>query len=31
MGQNGRVKAAYSFSWDTIAARTENVYREILA
>jgi glycosyltransferase involved in cell wall biosynthesis len=30
MGQNGRVKAAYSFSWDTIAGRTENVYREIL-
>jgi glycosyltransferase involved in cell wall biosynthesis len=31
MGQNGRVKAAYGFSWDTIAAHTEGVYREILA
>ena len=30
MGQNGRVKAAYGFSWDTIAAHTEGVYREIL-
>ncbi len=29
MGQNGRVKAAYSFSWDTIAGRTENIYREL--
>jgi glycosyltransferase involved in cell wall biosynthesis len=31
MGQNGRTKAAYGFSWDTIAERTENVYRELLA
>jgi glycosyltransferase involved in cell wall biosynthesis len=29
MGQNGRVKAAYGFSWDTIAVRTENIYREL--
>lgn len=29
MGKNGRVKAAYSFSWDTIAADTENIYREL--
>jgi glycosyltransferase involved in cell wall biosynthesis len=30
MGQNGRAKAAYCFSWDTAAARTEAVYREII-
>jgi glycosyltransferase involved in cell wall biosynthesis len=30
MGQNGRVKAAYGFSWDTVAARTEDIYRELV-
>jgi glycosyltransferase involved in cell wall biosynthesis len=30
MGQNGRTKAAYGFSWDSIAAQTEGVYREVL-
>jgi len=30
MGSRGRVKAAYGFNWDTIAARTEDCYREIL-
>jgi glycosyltransferase involved in cell wall biosynthesis len=29
MGERGRVKAAYSFSWDAIAAQTEGVYREL--
>ena len=29
MGERGRVKAAYGFSWDAIAAQTEAVYREI--
>jgi glycosyltransferase involved in cell wall biosynthesis len=31
MGERGRVKAAFGFSWDNIAAQTENVYREILS
>ncbi len=30
MGANGRVKAAYGFSWDAIAKQTEGVYQEIL-
>jgi glycosyltransferase involved in cell wall biosynthesis len=30
MGERGRVKAAYTFSWDRIAEHTENVYRELL-
>jgi glycosyltransferase involved in cell wall biosynthesis len=30
MGSRGRVKAAYGYSWDAIAERTEQVYREIL-
>jgi glycosyltransferase involved in cell wall biosynthesis len=30
MGERGRVKAAFSFSWDVIAAQTEGVYREVL-
>ena len=30
MGQCGRVKAAYGFSWDSIAEQTETVYREVL-
>ena len=30
MGERGRVKAAYSFSWDVIAEHTEGVYRELL-
>ena len=29
MGERGRAKAAFSFSWDVIAAQTEGVYREI--
>lgn len=29
MGERGRVKAAYGFSWDAIAEQTEAVYREI--
>ncbi len=30
MGSRGRVKAAYGFNWDGVAATTENCYREIL-
>jgi glycosyltransferase involved in cell wall biosynthesis len=30
MGERGRVKAAYGFSWDVVASQTEGVYREIL-
>ena len=30
MGERGRVKAAYGFSWDLIASQTEDVYREIV-
>lgn len=30
MGQRGRVKAAYCFSWDALAAQTEGVYQEIV-
>jgi glycosyltransferase involved in cell wall biosynthesis len=30
MGERGRVKAAYGFSWDVIANQTESVYREVL-
>jgi glycosyltransferase involved in cell wall biosynthesis len=30
MGSRGRVKAAYGFSWDAIASRTEAVYAEIV-
>ena len=30
MGQQGRVKAAYGFSWDEIAGTTEDVYRELI-
>jgi glycosyltransferase involved in cell wall biosynthesis len=29
MGQQGRVKAAFSFSWDQVAAQTEGIYKEI--
>ena len=29
MGERGRVKAAFSFSWETIAAQTEGIYREL--
>jgi glycosyltransferase involved in cell wall biosynthesis len=29
MGERGRVKAAYGFSWDVVARQTESVYREI--
>jgi len=30
MGERGRVKAAFTFSWDKIAEQTETVYRELL-
>jgi glycosyltransferase involved in cell wall biosynthesis len=30
MGQNGRAKAAYCFSWDSIAAATEGIYQELI-
>jgi glycogen synthase len=30
MGQNGRTKAAYSFSWDVIAEQTEEIYHELV-
>ena len=30
MGERGRVKAAYGFSWDAVADQTEGVYRELL-
>jgi len=30
MGERGRVKAAYGFSWDNIAAQTEGIYHELL-
>jgi len=30
MGERGRVKAAFGFSWDTIAAQTEGIYREFV-
>jgi glycosyltransferase involved in cell wall biosynthesis len=30
MGERGRVKAAYSFSWDHVAGQTEGIYRELL-
>ena len=30
MGERGRVKAAYGFSWDVIAGQTEAIYRELL-
>ena len=30
MGERGRVKAAFGFSWDKIADQTEGVYREVL-
>ncbi len=30
MGERGRVKAAYGYSWDVIAGQTEGVYREII-
>jgi glycosyltransferase involved in cell wall biosynthesis len=29
MGERGRVKAAYGFSWDAMSAQTEGVYREL--
>jgi glycosyltransferase involved in cell wall biosynthesis len=31
MGSRGRVKAAYGFSWDAIADRTEAVYAELVS
>jgi glycosyltransferase involved in cell wall biosynthesis len=30
MGSQGRVKAAYGFSWDAIAKQTEAVYQELM-
>lgn len=30
MGERGRVKAAYGFSWDNIAVQTEQIYQELL-
>jgi glycosyltransferase involved in cell wall biosynthesis len=30
MGERGRVKAAYGFSWDLIAGQTEGVYHELM-
>jgi hypothetical protein len=30
MGERGRVKAAYGFSWDNIAVETERIYHELL-
>ena len=30
MGDRGRVKAAYGFSWDVIAGQTEGVYSELM-
>jgi len=30
MGKNGRSKAAFSFSWDTVAGKTEECYRDII-
>ncbi len=30
MGERGRVKAAYGFSWDVTAKQTESVYRELI-
>lgn len=30
MGERGRVKAAYGFSWDVIAGQTEGVYGELM-
>ena len=30
MGSRGRVKAAYGFSWDAIAERTEAIYHELV-
>ena len=29
MGERGRVKAAYSFSWDNVAGQTEGIYGEL--
>jgi glycosyltransferase involved in cell wall biosynthesis len=30
MGERGRVKAAYGFSWDVVAGQIEGVYRELV-
>ena len=30
MGERGRAKAAYGFSWDVVADQTEGIYRELL-
>jgi glycosyltransferase involved in cell wall biosynthesis len=30
MGDRGRVKAAYGYSWDVVAGQVEGVYRELL-
>jgi glycosyltransferase involved in cell wall biosynthesis len=30
MGERGRAKAAYGFSWDVVAAATEGIYKELI-
>jgi glycosyltransferase involved in cell wall biosynthesis len=30
MGERGRVKAAYGFSWDVIASQSEGIYCELV-
>jgi glycosyltransferase involved in cell wall biosynthesis len=30
MGERGRIKAAYGFSWDVVASQVEGVYRELV-
>ena len=30
MGERGRVKAAFGFNWDAVAAKTQAVYHELL-
>ena len=30
MGERGRVKAAFGFTWEAIAAKTEGIYRELI-
>ena len=30
MGERGRVKAAFSYTWDVAAAQTEGIYRELI-
>jgi hypothetical protein len=30
MGSRGRVKAAYGYSWDSVAGDVEGIYRELV-